>query len=65
LKEIEAAAGAVDMPLRSDNANAMPNTRNGSGKTEESGLRGFSKRKRKDRADIATYPVPLIGATSG
>jgi hypothetical protein len=26
-------------------------------------VKRFSKRKRKDRADIATYPVPLIGIT--
>jgi hypothetical protein len=47
----EAAARAVDMPLRLDNANALPTYHSRTETTEESGLR-VSKSEESGRADV-------------
>jgi len=53
MDRIEAAARPVDMPLRLDNANALPHIPTVEQKqTKESGLKGF--RKRKKRQEQAT-----------
>ena len=50
MDRIEAAARPVDMPLRLDNANALPTYPQQSRNNRRKRLKGFSKRKKKERA---------------
>ena len=63
MDKIEAAAKAVDMPLRLDNANALPTYPQQKQKQQESGLRVFSKRTR-GRRDYTLNPTAR-GPTNG